>query len=78
MFEFAVERDKAKQRVVSGSGGLTQSTITGMKGRIWIDRADYRTAAGAVEVDLAAGTAADGDGGTDILERTARIAVKNG
>ena len=42
MFEFAVERDKAKQRVVSGSGGLTQSTITGMKGRIWIDRADYR------------------------------------
>lgn len=42
MFEFTVERDKAKQRIVSGSGGLTQSTITGMKGRMWIDRADFR------------------------------------
>jgi len=42
MFEFAVERDKAKQRIVSGSTGLTQSTITGMKGRMWIDRADFR------------------------------------
>lgn len=42
LFEFAVERDKAKQRIVSGSTGLTQSTITGMKGRIWIDRSDFR------------------------------------
>ncbi|MDI1242262.1 MAG: hypothetical protein PSX80_10115 [bacterium] len=42
LFDFTVERDKAKQRIVSGSGGLTQSTITGMKGRMWIDRADYR------------------------------------
>lgn len=42
LFEFAVERDRAKQRIVSGTGGLTQSTITGMKGRIWIDRGDFR------------------------------------
>ena len=42
IFDFAVERDKAKQRIVSGSGGLSQSTITGMKGRMWIDRSDYR------------------------------------
>jgi len=42
LFEFTVERDKAKQRIVSGSGGFTQSTITGMKGRIWIDRSDFR------------------------------------
>jgi hypothetical protein len=42
MFEFTVERDKAKQRIVSGSTGLTQSTITGMKGRMWIDRSDFR------------------------------------
>ncbi len=42
LFDFTVERDKAKQRIVSGSGGLTQSTITGMKGRMWIDRTDFR------------------------------------
>ena len=42
IFDFAVERDKAKQRIVSGTGGLTQSTITGMNGRMWIDRADFR------------------------------------
>lgn len=42
IFDFAVERDKAKQRIVSGSGAGTQSTITGMKGKMWIDRADFR------------------------------------
>ena len=42
LFEFAVQRDKAKQRIVSGTGGLTQSAITGMSGRIWIDRGDFR------------------------------------
>lgn len=42
IFDFAVERDKAKQRIVSGTGALTQQTITGMKGRIWIDRNDFR------------------------------------
>ncbi len=42
IFDFAVERDKAKQRIVSGTGGFSQSTISGMKGRMWIDRADFR------------------------------------
>lgn len=42
LFEFTVERDKAKQRIVSGSGGLTQATLSGMKGRMWIDRKDFR------------------------------------
>ena len=42
LFDFTVERDKAKQRIVSGVGAGTQQTITGMKGRMWIDRADFR------------------------------------
>ena len=42
IFEFAVARDKAKQQIVSGSKGFAQSTISGMKGRLWIDRADFR------------------------------------
>ncbi len=41
VFDFAVERDKAKQQIVS-TGTITESTITGMKGRIWIDREDFR------------------------------------
>lgn len=40
-FDFAVARDKAKQQVIS-TDTITQSTITGMKGRIWIDREDFR------------------------------------
>ena len=42
LFDFTVERDKAKQRIVSGVGAGTQQTITGMKGRMWIDRTDFR------------------------------------
>lgn len=43
IFDFSVARDKAKQQVVSGGPGeFTQSTITGMKGRVWIDRKEYR------------------------------------
>lgn len=43
IFDFLVARDKAKQRIVSGGQGeFTQSTITGMKGRMWIDRMDFR------------------------------------
>jgi hypothetical protein len=41
VFDFAVERDKAKQQIVS-SGVTSVSTITGMKGKIWIDRDDFR------------------------------------
>jgi hypothetical protein len=38
---YSIERDKAKQMLVS-SGTFTDSTITGMKGKIWIDRENFR------------------------------------
>lgn len=41
VFDFAVERDKAKQQIVC-KDVLTESALTGMKGRIWIDREDFR------------------------------------
>ncbi|HEY8559081.1 MAG TPA: hypothetical protein VIL74_01665 [Pyrinomonadaceae bacterium] len=40
-FYYAIERDKAKQ-VIIAAGSFTDSTITGMKGKIWIDRENYR------------------------------------
>ena len=40
-FDFSVDRDKAKQNITA-TGVLTSSAITGMKGRIWIDRDDFR------------------------------------
>ena len=42
IFEFAVERDKAKQQIVSRGKVGTESAISGMKGRMWIDRKDFR------------------------------------
>lgn len=41
VFNYAVERDKAKQ-LVTASGYFTDTVITGMKGRIWIDRETFR------------------------------------
>lgn len=41
IFDFSVERDKAKQQIIAG-GGYSQMTLTGMKGRIWIDRDEFR------------------------------------
>jgi hypothetical protein len=41
VFDFAIDRDHAKQTIVA-SGYTNQSTISGMKGRIWIDRGDFR------------------------------------
>jgi hypothetical protein len=41
IFDFVVERDKAKQQIVA-TGALVNSTVTGMKGRIWIDRDNFR------------------------------------
>ena len=41
VFYYAIERDKAKQALIA-SGTFTDSTITGMKGKIWIDRENYR------------------------------------
>jgi hypothetical protein len=37
VYDFYVEKDRAKQ-VITSVGASTDSTITGMKGRIWIDR----------------------------------------
>jgi hypothetical protein len=41
IYDFSVTRDKAKQRVTA-SGFITDSAITGMKGKIWIDRENLR------------------------------------
>lgn len=41
VFDFWTERDKAKQQIVS-MGPPSNSTITGMAGKIWIDRANSR------------------------------------
>jgi hypothetical protein len=40
-FDFFVEKDRAKQ-VITAVGVSTDSTVTGMKGRVWIDRDDAR------------------------------------
>ena len=37
VFDFVVERDRARQ-IVAATGYTTETTITGMKGKIWIDR----------------------------------------
>ncbi|MEQ1606312.1 MAG: hypothetical protein ABL999_15735 [Pyrinomonadaceae bacterium] len=41
VYDFSIEKDKAKQ-VITAVGYSTDSTITGMKGRIWIDRENGR------------------------------------
>ena len=41
VFEYSVEKDKAHQ-VITASGASDDSTVTGMKGRIWIDRENFR------------------------------------
>ncbi len=41
VFDFSVERDRAKQ-VITAVGYSTDSTVSGMKGRLWIDREDAR------------------------------------
>lgn len=41
LFDFSVTKDKARQ-VITAAGYLTDTTITGMKGRIWIDSEDAR------------------------------------
>lgn len=41
VFEFFVEKDRAKQ-VISAVGYSTDSTITGIQGRVWIDMEDAR------------------------------------
>lgn len=41
VFDFSVTKDRARQ-VISATGYTTDSTIAGMKGRIWIDRENFR------------------------------------
>jgi hypothetical protein len=41
VFYYSIERDKAQQALIS-SGTVNDSTITGMKGKIWIDRENFR------------------------------------
>jgi hypothetical protein len=41
VYTFNVEKDKAKQQIIA-SGHFNDSTIAGMKGKIWIDRENYR------------------------------------
>ena len=41
IYDYSVTRDKAKQRVTA-SGFITDSAVTGMKGKIWIDRENLR------------------------------------
>ena len=41
VYSYSIERDKAKQ-VITASGVVDDSVITGMKGKIWIDRESFR------------------------------------
>lgn len=38
VFDFAVTKEKAKQLITSSGQVTTDSTVSGMKGRVWIDR----------------------------------------
>ncbi len=44
VFDYSIEKDKAQQLITS-SGTNTDSTISGMKGKIWIDRENFRVLA---------------------------------
>ncbi|MEP6901607.1 MAG: hypothetical protein ABJA66_07645 [Actinomycetota bacterium] len=41
VFYYSIEREKAQQTLIS-AGSFDDSTITGMKGKIWIDRENFR------------------------------------
>ncbi|CAA9397649.1 MAG: hypothetical protein AVDCRST_MAG74-1482 [uncultured Pyrinomonadaceae bacterium] len=41
VFDYSIKRDKAKQ-VITVAGAFDDTTITGMKGRVWIDRENFR------------------------------------
>ncbi len=41
VFNYSIERDKAKQTIVA-SGTFNDTAITGMQGKIWIDRESFR------------------------------------
>jgi hypothetical protein len=41
VFDYSITRDKAQQRITA-SGVFDDTAITGMKGRVWIDRENFR------------------------------------
>lgn len=41
VFDFSIELEKAKQRITA-AGYISDSTLSGMKGKIWIDRENFR------------------------------------
>ena len=41
MFDFGIEKEKAKQKITS-SAGTTVSAVVGMRGRLWIDLENHR------------------------------------
>ncbi len=41
VFYYSIEREKAQQMLIS-AGSFNDTTITGMKGKIWIDRENFR------------------------------------
>jgi len=41
VFDFSIIRDKAKQ-IISVSGAFDDTAVTGIKGRVWIDRENFR------------------------------------
>jgi hypothetical protein len=41
VFDYSIKRDKAKQ-VITVAGAFDDTAITGMKGRVWIDRENFR------------------------------------
>ena len=42
VFDYSIERDKAQQVITVGGGAVKDSTISGMKGKVWIDRENFR------------------------------------
>ncbi len=41
VFDYSIEAEKAQQALIYG-GAVSESTITGMKGKIWVDRENFR------------------------------------
>jgi hypothetical protein len=41
IFEYSITKEKARQQIIS-AGSVTESAVTGMRGRIWVDREVFR------------------------------------
>jgi len=43
VYEFSIKKDKARNKLIyGGQGGARRETLTGLRGRVWIDRELYR------------------------------------